>query len=265
MKKTAYIALLMAFMVLSAGCSSKKSSEEVAAPVVPTGTGPVTPGGGGTGNGSCDNSTSTGNTVCFTWTSYAEFGRYVATHPINDPQNLKLNVQLSDVGSNRYGGTVRISYTDNGQSFEGVFRSDSGVNSNISGSNGFNGVMKSAYNHWFNYQGKTVFSGFFQDEYGAIVLVVDNYLNTGDASGGGFLSGSVWYMNFAQGLAPYNSTGRHCWFLTNGPYECRSEVVVNKTSLYPTDVMYYGSDGTPAVYTKLGTFSGLSRTAAFGN
>lgn len=252
MKKTVQMILLMALVAFSNGCSSKKAEEPVAPPVVSDV--PVTPGGTGAGTTSCGSSTSSGNSVCLSVVSFSEFSNYVATHPLNDPSNIRLTVELSDVGSGRYGGTVRIAYTDNGQPFEGVFRADSGTNSNISGSNGWNGYSKSEFNRWFTYQGRSVFSGFFQDSYGAIVLVIESVLNTGDGSGGGYVNGSIWFSNFAQSLAPYNNTQRQCWFLSNGPYNCQSETVMNKSDLYP-------SNG----YRKLGTFTGLMKSAAFGN
>ncbi len=249
MKKTIHTLLLIALVALSNGCSSKKANDG-SVPLPPDTGSPLTPDGtGGTPSG-CGTGASTGNSVCMAITSFQELGYYVATHPLNDPTDLRLTVELNDVGNGRYGGTVRISYMDNGQQFEGVFQSTGEKNTKIGGT--YDGYTRSEFNRWFSYQGRNVFSGFYQDEYGAIVLVIENTLNTGDGSGGGFLTGSVWYRNFAQGLAPYNNTNTNCWFLTNGPYNCQSQTVMTKSDLYPSDE-----------YRKLGTFTGLSKSAAF--
>ena len=248
MKKTMHTILLIALLALGNGCSSKKNNEE---PVAPTGTGaPVTPDGTGTAPTDCSVGTSSGNSVCLAITSFQQLSYYVATHPLNDPSDLRLTVDLNDTGNGRYAGSVRISYTDNGQSFNGVFTAESGKNTKIGGT--YDGYNKNEFNRWFTYQGRNVFSGFFQDQYGAIVLVIENVLDTGDGSGAGYLNGSVWYLNWAQGTASYNDTQTPCWFLTRGPYNCQSQTVMNKSDLYP-------SDG----YRKLGTFTGLSKSAAF--
>ncbi len=250
MKKTLQTFLLIALIAGATSCSSKKADQEVAAPPAP-GTTPTTPTGTGTTT-TCGSSTTAGNSVCFSPVSFQELGYYVGTHPLNDPSNIQLTVQLSNSGG-RYPGTITLSYQDNGQNFAGIFNANTGVNSNISGANGYNGYNKSEFNRWFVYEGRNVFTGFYQDEYGAVVLVIENTLDTGDGSGGGFLNGSVWYKNFAQSMAQYNDTERHCWFLSDGPYNCQSTTVMNKSTLYP-------SNG----YRKLGTFTGLSRAAAFG-
>lgn len=248
MKKTLHTLLLIALLATSNGCSSKKNNEETAPP---TGTGlPDTPAGTGTSTPGCGTGASTGNSVCLAVTSFQELGYYVATHPLNDPTDLRLTVELNDTGNGRYAGTVRITYTDNGQPFNGIFTAEGGKNTKIGGT--YDGYVKNEFNRWFNYQGRNVFSGFFQDQYGAIVLVIENVLDTGDGSGAGYLNGSVWYLNWAQGTAAYNDTGTPCWFLTRGPYNCQSQTVMNKSDLFP-------SDG----YRKLGTFTGLSKSAAF--
>lgn len=206
--------------------------------------------------GSPDGSGSTGGSVVaskvvdFVPVSFSEFNSYVGLHPLNNPTNFKLTVELQDVGGGRFGGTVKISYTDAGYQYTGTF--DSGLGTNVK-KDGLkdNGVYEAEFNRWFSNGGKTVFSGFFQDAYGAIVLVVDNVVNQGDGQGAGYMTGSVYYKNFAQSYAP-QSPYRKCWFLRDGPYDCRSSAVINKSSVYPEDG-----------YRKLGTFSGLSRSEAF--
>lgn len=251
MKHVMY-SLLIISVLFGIGCSSNKSAT-VAAPVTTdTPVVPVEnpdPTGSGTGGGL---SSGSGDVVTFTPTSLSLFNSYVATHPLNNPKDFKISVNLQDAGGYHYAGTIKISYTDNGQTFEGIFETGSGTN--ISFSNGKdNGELESKYNYWFNNAGKVVFSGFFQDQFGSIVLVIDNSVNQGDGQGGGYVGGSIYFKNFAQSMAT-QSPYRKCWFIYDGPYNCRSTPVINKSSLYPTE-----AEG----YRKLGTFSGLSKSRAF--
>jgi len=118
----------------------------------------------------------------------------------------------------------------------------------------------SEFNQWFTYNGSSAFHGFFQDGYGAIVVVVDGQTDLGDGSGSTTLSGSVYYKNFTLAPAPQflGNAGENCWFLLSpSPYECGTfknsdGKVVTTSALYPTDG-----------YTRLGTFSGLVKGKAF--
>lgn len=201
--------------------------------------------------GSDTDTNTTGATADFHISSFAEFNSYVATRPLNNPTNVKISVELQHVGDLRYGGRVAISYNDNNQLFQGWLESGLGRNQSYDGGLN-NGAYEAQYNYWFNYQGKTVYNGFFQDTIGAVVLVIDGTQNQGDGQGGGLVSGSLWYKNFAQVLASQGPM-RKCWFITLGPYDCRSGTVLIKSNPYP-------SDG----YKLLGTFSGLDMHKAFG-
>lgn len=251
MKHSMYIIMIIS-VLFGIGCSSNKSAT-VAAPVTTTDTTTAVvnpdPTGSGTSGGL---SSGAGDVVTFTPTSLSLFNSYVATHPLNNPSDFKISVNLSDAGSYHYAGTIKISYTDNGQRNEGVFEAGSGTN--MSFSNGRdNGELESKYNYWFNSGGKVVFSGFFQDQFGSIILVIDNTIDQGDGQGGGYVSGSVYFKNFTQSMATQSSY-RKCWFIYQGPYDCRSTQVINKSSLYPVE-----AEG----YRKLGTFSGMSKSRAF--
>lgn len=253
MKNSMYIILVLIVM-LGIGCSSKKSDPEVAAPppevIVESPVDPGSPAGGGTGGGGV--STGTGDTVAFAPVSWELFNAYVGTHPINAPKDVKISVNLRDAGGFRYYGSVKISYVDNGQTFQGVFEVGSGTNMSFDeGIN--NGALEAKYNYWFKNNNKVVFSGFFQDQFGSIVLVIDSSLDQGDGQGGGYVGGSVYFKNFAQSMAT-QSPYRKCWFIYDGPYDCRSTPVISKSSLEPT---------TDQGYRKLGTFSGLSKSRAF--
>ena len=245
---TKMMVLLAAFSLIGVGCGDSNSFQTLSNGVNPGGGGdlivsPETGGGGGTGNYT--------NQATFTPVSFTEFNSYVAVHSLNNPSNYKVTVNLTAVESGRYAGDVKISYTDAGYNYEATFSAGSGKNAKYSNLHD-NNTLESEFNRWFTYGGKTVFSGYFQDKYGSIVLVVDNAVNQGDGQGGGYVTGSIYYKNFAQSYAQQSSL-RKCWFIYDGPYDCRSGAVSNKTSLYPTD------NG----YRKLGTFTGLSQAAAF--
>ncbi|MFZ4402603.1 MAG: hypothetical protein ACOYOK_00745 [Pseudobdellovibrionaceae bacterium] len=250
MKTTNLKMLILAALCsgLVVGCGNKKSGGEAAADA-PAATDTGAPVNIDNGNDS-GSSNGNGDTVTFKPVSLAEMNSYVATHPLNSPTNIKININLSNVAENRYGGEVRISYRDAGQNYEGIFASGTGRNQSAKGLKD-NDVWEPNFNYWFNLSGQLSFSGFFQDNYGAIVVIVDGGANQGDGQGSGsVVSGTVWYRNFAQTFAP-QSTYRKCWFVYTGPYSCRSAAVINKSSL------------TVDGFTKLGTFSGLSKTKAF--
>jgi hypothetical protein len=243
------IYVLLAGLIAS-GCAQKandsSSSDTAAVPPVASPLLPGVPVG-------TTVSSSTAGTVPFVPVSMTMMENYVASHPLNNPSGFRISINLTGVGDMRYGGEIRLSYEDNGQTYTGIFTAPPGLNADFA-SDGYSqnvGQYKSQYNYWFNLNGKTVFSGYFQDSYGAVVLVIDNAINLGDAQGAGTLSGSLWFKNFAYSFAP-QSTDRNCWFIYMGPYQCGSTTVSTKSDLNP-------SDG----YRQLGTFSGLVTSQAF--
>lgn len=235
--------LLAGFSLMGVGCSKNDSS------VASSGTSPDAPTTSTTGS----TSTSSTNSTTFVPVSLSEFNSYVATHPLNNPSNFKITVSLQATGTNsdRYGGTVQLSYTDTGYQYTGTFTAGTGQNISLSGLKD-NDTYEADFNRWFTLNGKTVFTGFFQDNYGSIVLVIDNVVNQGDAQGGSVVSGSVYYKNFAQSYTQ-QSPYRKCWFIYTGPWNCRDTAIVNKTAVNPTD----------GGYRKLGTFTSLNKSQAF--
>jgi hypothetical protein len=257
MNRAKYILPILALALLGVGCSSGKTenkTEETAA--VPTDV--YVPGDGDvvTPPGSGGGSNTAANSVVFTPVSFVEMNNYVATHPLNAPSDIRVTVENRNDGTNRFYGTVKISYMDNGYRYEGVFESGSDVNPYIKYSES-NNLKEYAYNIWFNNPtnaSQKVFTGFYQDTYGAIVLVVDGTqtINQGDGQGGEqTLTGSIWYKNFPT-VTNVQGPLRKCWYITLGPYDCRSNPVIYKNGIYPTDT-----------YRKLGTFTGLSKSKAF--
>jgi len=206
-----------------------------------------------------------GNSLTFTPDSLTVFNEYVATHPLNNPTDFRVSFEFTDSGNGRWGGNVALTYRDNGQVFKGSFTTSNpngNTHNRVSFRNWYTGLPNAEFNQWFNFNGKRVFHGFFQDAYGAIVVVIDGGIDLGDAQGLTNLSGSIWFKNFRLAPAPQylGGNGEKCWFLLPpSPYECGTfrdgSGRVNTTSaLYP-------GDG----YKRLGTFSGLQFERAFNN
>lgn len=250
-----YLFHLLGVVLFCFGCAKSPSTDTTNAVVpvpLPTQAPYVTsdiPGAPGSTQSVYSGTTySSGATTAFNIVSSDEFNLFVASHPV-DPQNVVINIDLKEVPTRgTYAGTVKIHYTSNGQSFEASLNS---------GTKSWDGQDYFMYNYFFNYQNKQVFSGFFDDTYGAIVLIFNNTVDLGDGAGPSQFSGEVWYKNYVKSFATYDagagwSVVLPCWFRTIGPYDCRSSAVINKTDLYPS------ADG----YRKLGSFSNLNRVKA---
>lgn len=176
----------------------------------------------------------------------------------SNPSNIQFAMNTYNSGAG-YAGNVTISYTDSSGS-----HSDTLSTTHPS----YPSTSNAQYNVWLN---STQWHGFFQDLYGAVVVVIDGSSSTGDGAVGN-LSGSVWFQNFGQSGA--QGPLRMCWQIdpvegaSTTPYDCRTFLtsfadgsMPNTTSsLYPNNQ----GQGRPA-YVKLGTFDGLGQTAAFGN
>ena len=260
MKTMKQLTILFAALALVAGCAKSKSQDNntvvnnggtIVPPIVID---PNAPIGGGTGTPTF----SSGSTSDFTPVSLSVMNTYVATHPLNNPSNFKININLASAGNSRYGGDVTISYYDNGQKYDGVFKAGMGKNQSFSGMYD-NNRLEADYNYWFNFERQLVFTGFFEDQYGAITITLVPQTTT-PASGNdgepiisGPYKGYVYFKNFQTTFAPH-SPYRSCWFTYMGPYDCRSNVVQTKCGLTP---------GAEAGYQLLGTFSTVDINKAF--
>ncbi len=253
--KLILLAALSSFMFV--GCASE--SEGPAAiidPVDDGGTGPVS-------DGTTVTTSSTGNEVDLVIVGSSEtaqitnFAKYTG-RPMYSPQNIKLYVDLINRGNGNYGGTVKIIYTDNGQTHTGGF---------INGEDSYylndkNIVESARYNKWFKADGQWVFHGFFQDNTGGVIIVLDetSELFLGDGVAPTKYKGSIWYKNFGDTVLNGYNTGPHpnlhCWFVSYGPYDCRAwksgDGVNTYHSVNPTNG-----------YIKLGTFENLDVDVAF--
>lgn len=246
-------------MVMSVGCNKKMTTQTEEQASTTTATGFV----------SNENTSSTvpsynytsGSTVTFTPADQSLLNAFVASYPTNNPQNFKVNVQLQNVGNLRYGGNVSVSFYDNSKLENITLASGLGVNQKFSGGSLDDGKYEAEYNYWYTTpSGKPAYTGFFQDNMRAIVLVLETEQATNQADGQTgqlYIKGSVWFKTFPATFAT-QSPYRKCWFIFNytggtTPYDCRSTSIIQKSSTTPTDG-----------YRLLGTFQGLNVNAAFG-
>ena len=287
MKTTTLIKPIIALVALSlmgAGCSKTNSQsgtpvqvgpQAIVNPVVidPPAPGSNVGSGGLVGNAGAGNFNTGGATVAFAPTSLQTLTDYVATHPLNNPTNLQLNVNLAQSDPGRYGGSISISYVDNGIPYSGIFKAGMGHNQSFSGMYD-NNTPEANYNYWFHNttpggNNELVFTGVFEDEYGAVTITLTPENTDGGGHDGQPLSttykGSIYYKNFTVQSNPFvggnttdtmahHSAIRSCWFTHKGPYDCRSNVIQSKCGLNPS---------VDAGYRLLGSFSGLSTKDAF--
>lgn len=265
--KTQALIVAAAFMML-AGCASQKQDDTAAASATGT-SGETTTSIDANGDGIPDAPTGTGTDPSVTGYDYGStaaltlngsaMGRLFYNSAPAHPTNPRINIDLS---SNTE--SVTVSYVENNVLHEAVFGTQHPTNSSYS---------NAKYNGWITENGASVWKGFFQDLYGAIVLVIDKSASQTDGTSSMILGGSIWFQNFQQSnyQNPYQGTQAMCWEITAGPYDCRTFLVSNPSgnaynkvkvdiysSLYPNN---YGPDKTTA-YEKLGDFGGIDRTAA---
>lgn len=189
---------------------------------------------------------------------------YVETHALNAPVDFQLNVQLGNNGQGMYQGQILMAYYDytnypsTGQWFVSNLGTGTGSDGNTSFPNAY-GKPDAYYNQWFLYGGRPAFHAFFQDQIGAVILVVDNAVTLGDGGNGtGTVSGEIYFKNFAV-TQSQDQPDDQCWFFPSGPFSCatffQGNQPVTTSALYPSS-----NDG----YQLLGTFSGLNQQQAFG-
>lgn len=280
--------LLLVLAIAGTGCSSKKSGSG----------GGGNPGGVKfTGDDTVPPMTepddiiaSGGEVIDLTITSKGALDAYVGGWTTNNPTEVKLIVNLTkqaeytksnggvDYG---FGGYVSIQFKDGSSTYKDSFSSLWLGESNCGWLGDCNKSGGNAENHKYNLLsvdypetvGSLGFHGFFEDVRaqrlmaplygqtifgGALILVIDSMNDAGDGQGPTSANGSVWFKNYTarypQGPLPLTN----CWFISDGPYDCRSWPsnggVNTKLSIYPTNG-----------YTKLGTFTGLDIQAAFNN
>ena len=250
MKRVKIFILLASLLTI--GCNNKDGLQVGAGSPQPGAT-PITPGVTITPSAQEADLTIDSSTVL------SDFAKW----PLNNPVNVKVKVDLRDLGApssggaSRYGGSLNIRYEDSGWLMQHPFTTGSTQND-------------AAYNYWVTMSGKPVFRAFFEDTgrpfkkvSGGLVLVIDNGSGNGDGSGGTVVSGSVWYLNFESSGAP--QTDARCWFVQLGPYDCRAFLQGNSVDitsrLYPEARTL--STGYQPGYKRLGVFTNLNINAAF--
>jgi hypothetical protein len=248
--------MLMAIAILTGavGCAKDSGTSNVNA-CIGRCDGSLPIGTGGTGTGIDPSQTGyTGSTVPLT-NSSGLYDFFYLSQP-RQPTNVRINIDMA-----RPRDSVIVSYTDaaTGRYVEaavGTIHPQSGFQSAI-------------YNGWTQENGRSVYKGFFQDAYGALIVIINRTSSMGDGQPGTQIGGEVWYQNFPTGYqyAPVQGPEKMCWEITMGPYDCRSfilfpgnkyERVVTNSATTPTTK---GPDA-PRYYNKLGEFDGINATAA---
>lgn len=248
-----YLLSMMSVLILFQNCSNHSFvpidglfDKVTVSPDIHTGM----PGAAGTANNNYNGvSYESGATAPFKIVSSAVFNSWVATHPV-DPTNVYLNVNIKEVANHNgaYVGEVKIHYQhNNATDYEATLTSHTET---------YNNADYYMYNKFATIDGKSVFTGFFEDSIGAVVLVIDKSNDQGDGGGATQIGGSIWFKNFQKSFATYDAGSSWsivlpCWFRTLGPYDCHSDTVNDKSSVTP-------SNG----YELLGTFNNLDRIKA---
>lgn len=300
------VSLLFFMCIFGVGCAKKSDGggDLSAAPGVGTTGTPVTPSGSGNDRGAeWDIGATTALTIDSPVTTILNY--YAATHPVNDPTDIRISVKLKNVGSSADGknitpGQVFVSYMDNNQYYTGRFYALDKKNptGNLASSGTYYpGWHHAAYNTWFvdPRTKKRSFHGFYQDQYGAVMLIIDNVQDLGDGAGPSSASGSIWFKNYSQSQVDQcgNKQGEYLgyvgacqdiwkvpsWFRLNGPYDTRTFLVAGNDGLgnldttsvlYPSESLYYTkrpqnlAEEAPARgWRRLGTFTSLNIAKAF--
>lgn len=253
--------LIAAVLLMSAGCAKerKEVAQAPATPVtdscrgdcVPDDDGSTPDAPNGTGDDPADTGFSSGSTAALNLSGgTSPLTRLFYKSNPSSPTNVRINIDLR-----RLSNAVIVSYIENGRAVEAHFGTIHPVS----------GIQNARHNGWVNQSGTSVWKGFFQDKWGAIVIVIDRTMNPGDGQQGEYVGGSIWFQNFYAEHWPYNPTQgpeKMCWEISRGPYDCRSFLVNNyvqmTSSLYPNN---RGPDKTTS-YEKLGDFDGIKVSEA---
>lgn len=247
MKAQIYALLIMSMFAISCAKSSGGSGGD-GAQAVPPGTDVYIPPTTGIGqNPGWD--WAFGGTSQFVFDSADVFRQYTGRYINNLSQinNVRVNLNLDKYGSS-YGGTVTIRYNSgiNGQIYEGFFTSG-------------HDAASTQYNIWFTQNGNKVWHGFFEDYRGAVVVVIDNVVETvsSGTTTSRLGSGSVWFKNFdVQGYAVHPP--HYCWFQVGGVFDCRAWKTASGVN---TTAGLYPDSG----YVRLGTFQNVDLKKAFND
>ncbi len=181
-----------------------------------------------------------------------------------------------------YGGSVIVKMKygtgTSAHLMQDTFRSDTFGDGYCGPYGDCNTVSGSVKNHKYNLlsseypgmNGEMGYHGFFEDDRvirlaaglqqmgGAVIVVIDSTNDSGDGQGPTSANGSIWFKNYFQNIGNGPIPLTHCWFISEGPYDCRSwksgDGVNTKQNIYPTNG-----------YVKLGNFVNADVQKAFNN
>jgi len=219
--------------------------------------------------------------------AFTDFRLGEIVNSMDDIEELRLYAQLNKVNKQAYyEGDITIAYWDHARENKPFRR--------IQFSSGRGANAK--YNIWFKRNdNKNYFHGFFQERprggypiAGSIIIVIDKptpvVQNPDTPSTQVLYDGSIWSMQFRttfnnqnscnnhaqQYVHDYNKNawgekiltleerGRQCWFITTGPFDCRTWR--NGNGINP----FKAIEPDDNCYAKIGTFQGLDILKAFG-
>jgi hypothetical protein len=253
MKTQILLSTLLAMSLFGVGCA-KKSEAPVVSPVAVDPTASPDP----TRGPNPGLSYSSGATAEVTLESISALTQYSTRHPLNAPTKFQVNVNLNDTGNGRYAGKVQFSYYDNGNYYNGIFQV--GTRKVVTSYKNIDtGKPENEFNQWFTFNGKKVFHGFFEEQDGSLILVIDDALGSGDGGIASEVSGSIWFKNFQPAYPGVVRSPEKCWFLREGPFDCRTFIGSNGAVNTTQAVEPSTGDG----YIKLGRFTGLNMQKAF--
>ena len=133
--------------------------------------------------------------------AFEDFRLGVPINSMDDIEDPRVYVKLNKTGSNYYGGDATILYWDYDRNPTG----DKPRGAKLSSGNGDD----ARYNVWFRKNGKSNYHGFFQENAGSIILVIDSktpVVTDPDNPAPNILySGSIWNMQFRMTFRNRNS------------------------------------------------------------
>jgi hypothetical protein len=277
MRHIVYTIGLTLCLIATVGCGSKKGIGSPAG--TPVGSNPDLPP---VTDPDPNLPTNGGATIALTGVDAEVLSDYVGW-TVATPTDINIVGNLKEVGTYSrpaggveyaFGGRVSIKFKEGTTSYTDEFTS-------MPFGSSYNTVTGVAANNTYNrlssdypeLGGKIGYHGFFEDTRvqrlvapmpyspifgGAIILVIDQTNDAGDGQGPTLANGSVYFKNFLgqYPMGPLPNT--HCWFISSGPYDCRSwksgNSVNTKASIYPDNG-----------YVKLGSFTGLDIKKAFND
>lgn len=266
MKTRNTILVALMGLLFGAGCASENSS--VADPSIPgcVDVSCAYPGTPEPPRSSSSGGYYTGSTATLQANLSALARMFFNSNP-NSPTDIRINIDL-----NRSVDSVVVSFVDGGRVIEGAFGTvhPCAVNPQLAQQMMYmfgvpcSGHSNNSHNGWVNQGGQLIWKGFFQDEYGAIVLVIDNNVTQGDGQPANILGGSIWFQNFNRYYPnnPIQGPKKMCWEISLGPYDCRTFLSGGKVSMTSS---YYPTNRGPDAnvnYEKLGDFTGIIRNEA---